>query len=545
MTDAQVKPFQEKVYVVGDVVDPRTAKPGQASNREISESVFDKTFVNRLKYDGESADAPIFIMAEGIKHLSEVVHKGLQATYDNQKPIAIIRGSECLINQVLGILHIKEEYQSPDGLSSAEIFVVDKGKGANFRWALYALANSGQNGTEKSRETDESNNTARLFRDWISNSGSRVTKKMVADKREAVTALAAAAASSSGDLESYVQGFNSVNTIPDGHNSYQLSYWIYSVHDFKDDVDWYYVRQEGQLNASGNYRTYEVKNWKGYGYTARDGYMYSYNMDNWFINLKDPEVQIFKTSPSTETTSTKVTSEMDWGFSGDLGFEGTKPTGNVGVSLDLKNTSEVIITDCQAINKSLSDEQNARWLYQFREVSLILFFGYVHFSVPSSLQIGLLQPVNKWLWRVKGSARTNPMAKQFRSKLEWGSVDSRGKDIRGYWCSSYEHKHYWGDFQFSVPLTFPPLLMVDLNLSLSKLGQSTAMDIAVGNDWKVSSDQSWCHVEPESSTAKNKRINITVDENLTGSARNAKLTFTVQHGEESYSTATNIFQSQY
>jgi hypothetical protein len=545
MVATQIKPFQKKIYLVGDVVDPRITQSGQIADREISESAFNRTFVNSLKYDGESADAPVFIMAEEMKHVSEEIHKGLLATYDNQKPIAVIRGSEHLINQVLNILHIKEEYQSPDGFSSAEIFVIDKEKGANFRWALYTTGNSGPNSTEKSWETDESNNTAQLFRDWISSSGSRVTKKVAADKREAVEALAVVTASTAGDMESYVHGFNSVNTIPDGSNFYQLSYWIYSVHDFKDDVDWYYVRQEGQLNASGNYRTYEVKDWRGYGYTARDGYMYSYNMNNWFINMKEPDVQIFKTSPSTETTSTKVTSEMDWGFSGDLGFEGTKPTGNVGVSLDLKNTSEVIITDCQAINKSLSDGQNARWLYQFREVSLILYFGYVDFSSPSNLQIGLLQPINKWLWRVKGSVRTNPMAKQFRSEIEWGSVNSRGKNIHGYWCSSYEHKHSYGSFQFSVPLTFPPLLMVDLNLSLSKSGQSTAMDIAVGNDWKVSSDQSWCHVEPESSTAKNKRINITVDENLTGNDRNAKLTFIVKHGEELYSTATNIFQSQY
>lgn len=534
----------EKIYIVGDVLAPKASAANQITKQASVGPILDGIFTNRRKYDGKAADAPVFIMAEGVEQLGESVHQGLLATYKNRHPIVVMNGSEILIRQVLRILDMETSYQAPSGGRAPVIFAVEQDQDADFRWVLHSAPESSLNNLGARDGSD----VAALFKEWLSKSGSRMTKKEVANKKEAVGALGAGVRKSpknGEDFESYVRGFNSVETIPDGKNIYQLSYWVYSAHDFEADIDWYYVRQEGQLSGSGNYHTYEVHGVLGCGYTVRENYMYGYKMDNWFPAMTSPDVDVFRTSPSTETTSTKVTSEMNWGFSGELGFEGTKPKGNVGLSLDLKNTSEVIITDCQETNLSLSAGTNARWLYQFKEVTPVIYPIYVHFSEPSKLQVSLFQPINKWLWKVKGSARTNPMAKQFRSQLDWESVDSRGDKIGAWWTSTAKHTHTYGNYQFSVPVKQPPLLMADKNLSFTKKGQATTMAIAVGGNWTVSSDQNWCKPDKTGGAVTDKHLNITVDTNKTGADRTAILTFSTKHGTEVYTVKTEVFQSQY
>jgi hypothetical protein len=80
--------------------------------------------------------------------------------------------------------------------------------------------------------------------------------------------------------------------------------------------------------------------------------------------------------------------------------------------------------------------------------------------------------------------------------------------------------------------------MVDNNLSVSKAGQSKAMDIGVDREWTAFCDQSWCRVE-----RANKRLNITVDENTTNANRNAIITFRTLDGIGKATTL--LFQSQY
>jgi len=86
--------------------------------------------------------------------------------------------------------------------------------------------------------------------------------------------------------------------------------------------------------------------------------------------------------------------------------------------------------------------------------------------------------------------------------------------------------------------------MVDASsLSLSKEGQSYAMDIGVGRDWIAYCDQAWCRVEPAIGTADIKRVNITVDENRTRASRTAIITFRTYDGRGI--ATTEVFQSQY
>lgn len=226
-----------------------------------------------------------------------------------------------------------------------------------------------------------------------------------------------------------------------------------------------------------------------------------------------------------------------------MGFEGTKPTGNVGLKLNLHNKSEVTLQDCQAFNESLDNGSNAKWRYQFREVSPIIYFAFVDFTRASELQHGMFQPINQWLWRFSGDVREGYDAKWFRSKFAVDHVCSQGKDIAAYWLSKFEHIHMCAGETFFVSLPYPPLLMVDKNMSLDKAGQSKAVDIGVGRDWSVFPGQPWCRIEPASGTADNTRVNITADENTTGASRNAIITFKTR--DIKGSATTDLFQSHY
>lgn len=538
--------FQQKVYIIGEIKDPMTPATGQIAVVQGPASAMNQIFVSRIPYDGVSTDGPIFITADSVKSISKTMQKGLQATYQNYNPIVVIRGGEEEINSVLGMIGLQQDYKSPKGFSYVELFAIDKEKGLNFRWVMLPpAAPSANNALYTGDEpTADSLKRAGMFRDWLSQNGSRVTAQVLADKKEATKALAAAANTSSQEVKDYVEGFNSAWTLG-SENIYQLSYWVYALHDFKEKVDWFYVLQETQLNAAAEYKPYQYHAWSGEGYDVKKWYIGSYYMDNW-VDISDPysdKVQVFRTSPSTTTSKTELTTGMDWEFTGTFGFEGVKPTAKLVPKLTIKNEKKIEVPDCEVYNKSLDNGPNAKWLYQFGEVKPHIYFAYVGFDEPTTLQHNMFMPTNQWLWRSSEYVRAN--AKSFKSKFTADMINSNADgQLACCWFSHYQHIHQEMSMTLDVSLPYPPVLMVDDNeLSLTKAAQSTAMDIGVGRDWTASCDQTWCRVEPASGTADRTRVNITVDANTTGASRKAIITFRTVDGKGT--ATTEIFQSQY
>jgi hypothetical protein len=537
--------YQQKVYMIGEIIDPMTSSTDQQNEvAQDSVSAMEQIFVNIVPYDGVSTDAPIFIAADSVQSISQTMQEGIWTTYQFLNPIVVIHGGETEINAVLGMLGLEQDFKMPSGFPYAEIFAIDKEEGLNFRWVMLPVGSS--DGNDPSNidrdQAPDPYERAGFFRDWLSQNGSRVTSQLLADKQEAMDALSTAVTTSQ-EMTEWVKGYNSTFHLALGSNIYQFSYWIWAVHDFASRADWFYVVQDAQLNPSGLYKPYKVKTWYGAGYDVKEWYIYSYVMDNWMVGLKDPAVTLLRPSPPTTTTKTEITTGMDWDFTGNLGFEGTKPTGNVGVKLSIKNEKTIEVPECEVYNKSLDNGQNSKWLYQFKVVPHHIYYYYVGFDSPSTLQISLFQPINQWLWRFSEEVRDNPGAKSFTAKFTTDSVSSRGKDIAAYWLSSYVHEHVQHDWTLSVSLPYPPVLMVDKSLSLSKAGQSYAMDIGVGRDWTAHTDQDWCRVEPASGTGDMTRVNITVDENTTGASRKAIITFWTEDAEGT--ATTEVFQSQY
>ena len=540
----QVKLQQQKVFFVGEFQHPMTPQAGKEKLSTASRPPIEDIFTNKVAYDGRSTDAPMFLYGESIKHLDPQIKEGILQSYNNLNPIVLLHAGEAEINALLGIVGLDQDYKAPDNMARTEIFAIDRAEGLNFRFISYPDVQDDPRIQLLDLEETETNVREDLFLKWFSNRGNRITEKIKDERAEAKESLAARSGTGSADMEAYVKGFNSVFVFPGvGRNTYQFSFWIFALHDLSEEADWFYVRQEGQLFSGGGYWPRKKKDWTGSGYDIEEYYIFKYTMNNQMDGLKQPSVEMFRSSPSTETTKTEVTSGVNWDFTGDLGFEGTKPKGNVGAKLSLKHENKVTLQDCQVFNNSLDAGSNAKWLYQFKEVKKHIYFLYVGFDHATPLQRGLFQPINQWLWRFAPQVRAGEKYRHFRSTFGWDRVSSQGKDIAAYWLSTAKHTHQSFEKTFYVPLPYPPVLMVDRNVSVDKKGQSLPLDIATGRGWGATCDQSWCRIDPPKGTTKNPRINITVDENTTGENRKAKITFRT-FDMMGYAT-TEVFQSKY
>ena len=124
--------YQQKVYVIGEIKDPSTSATGEISEVRGPADAVKHVFVNRVAYDGVSADAPIFIAADQVLSLSDTMRKGLLDTYRNSYPIVVVHGGEAEINALLGILGLEQNYKLPENFPYAELFAVDRDAGGNF-----------------------------------------------------------------------------------------------------------------------------------------------------------------------------------------------------------------------------------------------------------------------------------------------------------------------------------------------------------------------------------------------------------------------------
>ncbi|MDD2557666.1 MAG: BACON domain-containing protein [Desulfuromonas sp.] len=511
-------------------------------------------FVNMDDYDGVTTDEVIFIEAQSVYALSSIQHEGIRATFKNLNPIVLINGDAEQINELLEILGFKMNFVLPEGLPEdknyAEMFTVDQeDDGSVFIWALYPDDGPLEpyvplpdltidSDSEQLRNTD-------MLLDWINDSGKRITKELEEDRQKAKRALTAAAtAGSAGDLTQIARAFVVTNNVSSGKNNYQLTYYIYSCHSFNEadaaDYDWFYVRQEGMLNASGEY----IKPEKRGNREFVGNYIGSYKMENW---MEGPTSQcsgvaLMTAKPENINNVASVTSGIDWQIGGSVGFEGSSVAGSVSGGVTISNSTTVNVSDCEIINDSASAVNNAKWDYEFKKPVQTKYFAYTSITDPPLMSHTNFQPVNQWIWKLAPSERT--ILDSFSSKFEVELYSTQGGKPTAFWVAGdIEHTIENKNWTFNVPLSFPPLLVAPHNLEFSAAGQSKPLDISVARSWTAFSNRTWCNVDPARNTGNNSRINVTVAPNTTGENRTAVITYTTVDGNGS--DTTTVFQSQY
>jgi len=550
-TTCTLIPYTGKIYVIGDV-------------EGVLADEIEETFVNRIDYDGVSTDAPIFVAADEVSFLSDITKKGISDTYWNLYPIVVVDGDEAENNALLDVLGLEQNYTLPERISYSELFSVDREEdGHIFTWSMYPpdeepLQPLDVDSPPAPAYTDNGEGQCRravIFREWINNDDHRVTKEVAAVRREAMRALAEANGDKTGELTKLASGFVQNENFMSNWNCFQLSYYVYACHSFNEadatDYDWFYVRQEGLLNASGGYKKscYFEVNQDRIAY-----YIGSYCMQNFMNGLtkQGSGVSLMKPNPQNADNVTQVTSGIDWSVGGSVGFDvgtkGASAPASLSGGVTIHHSTTINVSDCSVVNNSGDQFNNAKWSYVFpKRCRQVPYFHYCGLDSPPVLQRTTFQPVNQWIWKFSPEVRDSGIRNSFTSIFNTEYIDSRG-GVPGdlpWVCNVPIHYTYTDprSYLFEVSLPYPPLIVVPHNVDFSAEAQHKSMDIATARDWNAESDQDWCRIEPSSGTGENLRVNITVDANDTGKSRTAKLSFKLT--DNSGSDSMKVFQAQY
>jgi len=548
--------YTEKVSYIG------------VSNGTLADKI-EATFVNSGPYDGSSTDAPIFIAESYVESLSPAQQEGVRGTYDNSNPVVLIHGDADQINALLDILGLEYNYTLPEGLPEnkdyAELFAVDReDDGSVFIWSMYPPSGEVSKSdyvTESLPDlstaplpdpiTDSDSEQFRrteMLRNWLDNNGNRLTPKLEVYRQEATQAFAsAAAADNSGELTQIASAFVHSKNASYGKNHYQVTHYIYSCHSFNEvdatDYDWFYVRQEGMLNASGEYLgPQNLPNSISGKSQEVHYYVGNYKVNNWIegLDYRESGVSLMKAQPENVNEVSTATSGMSWNIGGSVGFIGPGATASSSAGVSITNSTTFNVRDCRVINNSADNFNNARWDYEFKKTTQTVSYYKTEIDAPTLLSRSNFQPVNQWLWKFSPDIREEGV-NSFASKFEVDLVQSESGYMRFFWVASdvIHRTSKGGSWTFEVPLLFPPLLVAPHNLDFSAEGQYKTLNLAVARSWTASSDQDWCSVKPGSDSL----VYVTVDPNTTGEDREAEITYTTADGNGS--DKTKVIQSRF
>jgi hypothetical protein len=385
------------------------------------------------------------------------------------------------------------------------------------------------------------------FHSWLDADKQRMTPKVKAIRLQAGEALAAAAKDDGTDLADISQLFSITYNEPSqqltSQNDFQVTYNIYSCHSFDaadgTDYDWFYVLQEGMFNASAAY--HGITTWSGgIGVDLCQYYVGDYRMTNRMM-VDEIDMSLMVSTPENVDNVAQVTSGVDWNFNGSVGFHGGNATGSLSAGVTINNSTTFNVSDCTVRNNSSGGQAN--WEYDFARCKQVNYIGYGGLTEPPLLSRGNFQPTNQWIWKLGPVVRDSNVT-SFASTLEVDLISSVA-GVTSLWVAApvTHTPKEGGAWQFTVPLSFPPLLVVQHNMDFGAVGSHSATDISVSRAWTASSNQAWCHVDPPSGTAANTHVNVTVDPNTTGANRTATITFQTADGK---GTDTMIvFQDQY
>lgn len=533
----------EKVYVIGNLI-------GTLADE------IEQIFMNRTAYDGVSTDAPILIAADSVKFLSDTQRAGILNTFLNYYPVAVIHGNETQINDLLGILGLERNYTLPEGKRYAELFAVDREEeNHTFTWSMYPpdegmmISDEGDVPPVLTAYTDNSGDRLRragIFHVWIDNDKNRVTPEIENYRLDAAGMIAKAAEDESSELTRIAHGYVTTKNFTDRGNNYQLSYYIYSCHSFNatdaTDYDWFYVRQEGLLNASGAYKGVAKYGTQDYVYF----YIGNYRMNNWMDGLtsQGSGVSLMTSNPQNANNVSQVTSGIDLNIGGSVGFQGKEATGSLNLGVTIHNSTTVNVSDCEVVNNSGNSVNNAMWRYEFRRAAQTVYFATTRLSEPPLLSRSNFQPVNQWIWKFSPSVRDGDR-KSFLSQLDVDLIYTVSGSPGAFWIAGNPQSLTYneGPWKFEVPLTYPPLLVSPHYLDFTAAGQHKSRNISVSRKWTASSSQAWCRVEPAGGSGASTHVNIVVDPNKTGASRTAKIKFKTADGRGS--DTMTVFQSQY
>jgi hypothetical protein len=522
---AELRQTMLPAYVVGDLDQPLGG-------------LLKEALLNEASYDGQSTDRLLIIDPEQVGSLTPSVIETFEATH----PIVLVQPTAGQVNDLLLSLGRPGDYELPGGLPSTTqgplYFGIDlESNGDTFTLAIYPPA-SMVDDTPSIAEDDPDDDIVKTSAlvDWL-NEDSQRPHTATAEPSSGKDLLALANA----DVTTQILTFMGA--------TFQVSHYVYACHALNGvdgiDSDWFYVQEACTSNYSRAYR--RIEHYEGLASTEAGLVAGTLSTESVIVNRDGANsgLILHRSSPENANGTQRVTSAVNYSFGGKVGYNNVQGgLGDVSTGVSITNSTSYDISDVTVFNDSQSRFTNAAWRYLFKRMETVPYFYYAGLTEPVALSLGNFQPIHQWLWQVAPALRESQDGRRFLTKLDIVALSSNGGRISNapFVSGPATHREFRFAYTLPVNLRYPPLIYATRNLSYRAEAGVQSFDLSVARDWTASSNQPWCTVSPDSGTAVNPRVNVTVDANTTNADRFADVTFETADGKGQ--AVTRVFQSR-
>lgn len=539
-------------------------------------------YISMDQYDGVSTNRNIVIANPDANGIDEQYKEGIRKSYNKGHTIIMEDAVPAEINNLLAVLGLNPAYGTGNNRPVA-LFAVEQIKGHDF---YYVIANDddddmddllppqeqeicttsdgsdqmdddqpGEKEThsdyrpQKETISDDLIQDERMerFMKWLNNEDGRM-HDLNSNKESLGKAILKV--DSTADLKNLAEASSWDEDVSSQGMNFRINYTSYSCHSFKNDQDFYAVKQSAVLNPSFQWKNEEA----GKNCTTlamQIGHMRRYIFKNYWETDPGVAAPLRDHSPLSANNVTNVTSGVSFNLSGTVGFESAGPTGGLTAGVEFSESKSFDVQDVTIHDTSASGKAwEASWKYVFKDPDN----GSRHLACSELADAPILarnsfSPVNQWVWVTSRRFRKPSGKQSFKSEFEWVSGRSDGA-ANIWWVTAQDAKHKDLDSRkvtLNIPLEQPPLLVASTGqIDFTKSGESKDFTIVSAVPWTATCSQSWCQVQADSGPATDssgKVLHVTADEN--GSETNREAVITIKSTSTSDVEKINIFQSKY
>lgn len=544
-------------------------------------------------YDGSHADKMVVVSKrDGAFPIDPAVGEGLRESYGGGQVTAIEHATEDEVNKFLEVLELPRDFRlaSPD--EYVEIFAVQKTDAGNYRYVTMNddgwYVTSGDVSADDLLSPDISENNNRLRTDnfiaWTQSAAAR--NALLKSETAAARSEAQVSADDKQNLLDLASSNMTTCDVSQDGETYLIYTTTYSCFSYNGQneyepqnttSDFFTVKQWAQLNPAAKYyykpgrlgvlpQPSVIKGWM-----RRYEFSSAWDDDTLLRNGLWPDSKYFDTVNSTPVGTngkTTITSGLEFGIGGNVGFDGSGPTGGLSTNLSISSSQSVEVEDCALVNDCGHPYRHtAAWAYKFNDP--ITGKNHVWFCDVDAVPLSRsnFQPVNQWIWRSTYDFRAGPELTYFSTVFS--RTYGTGHGPAGYYGAMFDQAKYedWYTVarKLKTPMPLAPLIAADKGeIDFTSRGHSEPLTLISAKSWTLENkdangdDVKWCEVTLESqpvtsgdatldksvvsSGYKGKVLHVETEGNDSGNSRSATLTFRAENGDKA---VVKIYQSQY
>lgn len=539
-------------------------------------------YISLDQYDGVSSNKNIIIANPNAEAIDDTFKEGIKNAYMKGHTIMMEDAVPAEINNLLAVLGLNPAYGTGNNRPIA-MFAVEQIEGHDF---YYVIANDDDDDmddllppqeeeicktSDGSDQMDDNQpgeaetksdyhpsdevlsddliqreRMERLMR-WLSDKDGRM-RDLNSNKKSLGKAILKV--DSTADLKNLAEAASWDEDVSSQGMNFRINYTSYSCHSFKNDQDFYAIKQSAVLNPSFQWKNEEAgKNCVTLA--MQIGHMRRYIFKNYWETDPGVAAPLRDHSPLSANNVTNITSGVSFSLSGSVGFEGSTPTGGLSSGVEFSESKSFDVQDVTIYDTSASGKSwEASWKYVFKDPD----DGTRHLACSELADAPILSrnnfsPVNQWVWVTSRGFRKPSGKQSFKSEFEWVSGRSDGA-ANIWWITAQDAKHKDLDSRkvvLNIPLEQPPLLVANTNqIDFSKSGESKDFTIVSAVPWTATCNQDWCQVQADAGSATDssgKVLHVTADENTSETNREAVIT--ISSTTTSDVEKITIFQSKY